>query len=342
MKYLQYIKEYLQQADKIYFKPNLLSEDEKKIILNITHSDEYTRLLSDWYYHMKKHLFKDKSEDKYFNSYLHDFYKNLKEYKSDIFPIGSIENMFSDNAKIYKRNLQDFSYFTKDNGLHVFNLFCILRNRHLLITEYNKLPNLAKRNIKEKSETIHNENIAKDYYEKLVHINKLLSNMPAKIKDKAMKKAFTSKNDLKKIENIIQVFSYGVTSIDSDDFDIDDFVANISDDLDVDIIQHDKNVLVLKINSQDAMSYIANLSNWCFIYDSGYWEQYSGRDGYIYLIIDLNFDISNARFMLCLVESGDVYVSTNVPLNDLEEFQDNPIDDNVYLQSIGVDLKLIK
>ena len=29
MKYLQYIKEYLQQADKIYFKPNLLSEDEK-------------------------------------------------------------------------------------------------------------------------------------------------------------------------------------------------------------------------------------------------------------------------------------------------------------------------
>ncbi len=340
MKYLQYIKEYLQQADKIYFKPNLLSEDEKKIILNITHSDEYTRLLSDWYYYMKKHLFKD---DKYINIWLHDCYKYLKEYKSDIFPIGSVDDMFSKNAKIEKRNIQDFSYFTKDNGLHIGHLFFILKERHTLLLEYNKLPSLAKRNVKEKSQIIYNEYQIKDFHEKLVHINKLLSNMPAKIKDKAMKKAFTSKNDLKKIENIIQVFSYGVTSIDSDDFDIKDFIENISDDLDVDIIQYvEDDILVLKVNSQDAMSYIANLSNWCFIYDSEYWEQYSGNDGYIHIIIDLKLDISDARFMLCLVEYGNVYVSTNVPLNDLEEFQDNPIDDNVYLQSIGVDLKLIK
>jgi len=343
MKYLQYIKEYLQQAEKIYFKPNLLSNDDKKIILDITKGDEYTRLLSDWYYHVITHLFKDRKKDeKFINTWIHDFYKYLKEYKSDIFPVGIIENRFKDNPKIHKKNIQDFSYFTKNNELHIFNLFSILENRHLLISEYNKLPNLAKRNIKEKSDIIYNEYIAKDYYEKIRDINNILSRMPIKVKERAIKKAFTSKNNIKKMSDIIRVFANGITNIDSEYFDLDDFISDISNDLGVDIIQHDKEVLVLKVNNQESMSYIANLSDWCFIYDDVYWDEYSRRRGYIYLVIDLSLDISDARFMLCIVDTGEVYVSTNLPLNDLEEFQDNPIGDYEYLEQIGVKTELLK
>ena len=46
--------ENLQQADKIYFKTGLLTEEEKDVILKITGGDAYTKLVVDWAYQLTK------------------------------------------------------------------------------------------------------------------------------------------------------------------------------------------------------------------------------------------------------------------------------------------------
>ena len=48
------LRENLQQADKLYFNSGRLTPEDKQMILSITHGDAYTRLLSDWVYHLKK------------------------------------------------------------------------------------------------------------------------------------------------------------------------------------------------------------------------------------------------------------------------------------------------
>ena len=49
MKYLHYFNENIQLADKVYFKPNILTPNQKDLILSITHGDFYTKALCDIY-----------------------------------------------------------------------------------------------------------------------------------------------------------------------------------------------------------------------------------------------------------------------------------------------------
>lgn len=46
--------ENLQLANKVYFNTGKLTEEDKNIILNITNGDNYTKIISDFYYEMKK------------------------------------------------------------------------------------------------------------------------------------------------------------------------------------------------------------------------------------------------------------------------------------------------
>ena len=43
------LNENLQLADKIYFKTGILNEDDKQEIINITHGDNYTKIIADFY-----------------------------------------------------------------------------------------------------------------------------------------------------------------------------------------------------------------------------------------------------------------------------------------------------
>ena len=42
--------ENIQLADKLYFNNNKLSQEDKDIILNITHGDNYTKIVTDFYF----------------------------------------------------------------------------------------------------------------------------------------------------------------------------------------------------------------------------------------------------------------------------------------------------
>ena len=55
----QMLNENIQLADKVYFKTGKLSEDDKEIILSITNGNNYTKLISDFYYYLKKESFNE-------------------------------------------------------------------------------------------------------------------------------------------------------------------------------------------------------------------------------------------------------------------------------------------
>ena len=50
---MKYLYEYKQLADKIYFKTNQLSDEDKKFIYSITKGDNTTKIISDIYFNYK-------------------------------------------------------------------------------------------------------------------------------------------------------------------------------------------------------------------------------------------------------------------------------------------------
>jgi hypothetical protein len=58
--YIRLIKEYKEQADKIYFKTGKLDESDRLIVLSITSGDNYTKFIADCLYRYKGSTVKGK------------------------------------------------------------------------------------------------------------------------------------------------------------------------------------------------------------------------------------------------------------------------------------------
>ena len=111
--------------------------------------------------------------------------------------------------------------------------------------------------------------------------------------------------------------------------------------VDADLIQNSNNILVIKVNDNEAMQTIGCSSLWCFSRPNseGFWDSYASL-GYVFVIFDFNQDTDSALFMMVLLpDSGAVYSSTNIPIEEIGEDIDYGYS---YLKEIGVDLNLIE
>ena len=334
MKNLLYIKEYLQQAEKLYFKNNVLNEEDKENILSITKGDNFTRLMSDWYYYCKTYLFrsgfnfKDRAEQEFING----MYKYLKTYNRSIFPVG--------NPQGNELKLEDFNE-TSEYYTHVLDLYTMLNFREQAIEILNKLPSVAKRNLTDIRKVVKGEWHMKEMYGNLSRIYKHYKYLKGKQQDKAIKKAFKSGNDIKSAEHVMSAFAMGVNGNLDDDFDIND-VLEVIEDLNIDILQKDKNVVVLRVNDYQSMMNLSGLVSWCFNYDEGYFDMYSKPYDYIIIVMDLSKEPTNAEFLLYYNQStDDVWASTNVTISELDGYED-VVDGRTYLSEIGVDLSVLE
>ena len=104
-----------QLADKVYFKTGKLSEDDKKIILSITNGNNYTKLISDFYYYLKQGLFNQ-----------NELIKTLKQLYDDVLN--------------YNKNVYPIIGYDVFNPSNVSEIINGLQKRRKVIEEIRKLP----------------------------------------------------------------------------------------------------------------------------------------------------------------------------------------------------------
>jgi hypothetical protein len=328
------LAENLQQADKIYFKTGLMSPDDRENILSITGGDGWTRLVADWYYHvMKVWKSSDFNRDK---KMIQEFYDDLKNYNKNVFPV--------------EFDLQEYNAQENERGKHILDLFSQLRERRYAVNELRKLPAIALRNFKDLIRTPNksrSEYYYKDLADKLRELNKFIELLPkpgrfddeevaARKEERRnifMNKIFASKNTLEDMVKIAQQFAYAFNTNEGEEIEREQVIDNLQY-IEAELVQDTGKVLVIKVNDQEAMEKLGCMSAWCFARPGAqsYWETYTDNLGYCYVIFDFSKDTFDSRFLMTYLPNGALYVSTNVPVEDIGEK-----DAEEYLQSIGVD-----
>lgn len=322
-----FLRENLQQADKLYFKSGKLTPQDRELVLSITNGDNYTRLVSDWLYHLTK-IWKEDSNSVTVKKFLPDFYQYLKTYDKNVFPVAY--------------NLEDYSALTNDNNKHILELFSCLKERETAIKQLSKLPSIGRRNLGSLIRTPQNSEYGfKDVAEKLSNLNKQIERLPKNSEkyDSILNKIFNSKNSLKDMVETAEHFVNAFNQY-TEDISKEDIIEHL-DYIDADLIQNSNNILVIKVNDYEAMQTIGCSSLWCFSRPNSesFWDDYA-RLGYVFVIFDFNRDTDDALFMMVLLPDTDtVYSSTNIPIEDIAEDIEYGY---TYLKKIGVDLNKIE
>jgi hypothetical protein len=282
----QLLNENLQLADKLYFKPGKLTQEDKDFILHITNGDNSTKLISDLYYEIKTHRW-DKKKD--FN-YLFDFHKQILEYNSNFFPI------------------KGFDIYNKTNNL-TFSLF---ENRKKILEEIKQLPSIALRNLKSDIRTPRDSDGFYKYENSLSYFlgqYSQLANRDEKLRKKIEQKMFKANitiDDLNNFadekENLLGGFKFTKNSI----------VKMIKEDYhgELQIIYSKDNIMVVEVSGPAGIKDIGCNSLWCFTYGNDNWKQWNiySENGFAYVIIDFLFKSDEAGFMHVLIKSLDEYL----------------------------------
>lgn len=90
------------------------------------------------------------------------------------------------------------------------------------------------------------------------------------------------------------------------------------------ILYNGNNVLVVKINSPEAIGYIGCSSQWCFASNpQAYWSRYTlGDDGFTTIVFNFNEEPSEPNAMVVVLEDGSVYNMYNQYMEDGSEYLD--------------------
>lgn len=278
------IEENIQLADKVYFKTNKLSKEDRDIILKITGGNNYTKLIADLYYYDLKNQISFNIDE--LKRKMHLLYNEIKNYNKNVFPIIGYD--------VYKPSKVDDLY----HGLEI---------RKDIINEIKKLPSFAIRNLKNdirKERTLdqifnyfNNLEIFMIYYSLLLNRDKEIQK---KILQKMFKGGNTTLEDLMKFVDDKENFIGGV------EFTKDD-VKKISEEEDFEIIYEQGGVMIVRVDSPDGIKAIGCNSLWCFTYGEGFdnaykqWNDYSYND-IVYVLIDFNLPSDSGDFMFVLIK----------------------------------------
>jgi len=314
------ISENIQLADKIYFKIKELSEEDKNLILKITNGDNYTKLISDIYFYLKKYPYKMNGIEKTMTEY----YNQLKNYDKNIFPINGFNNI--------------------DKVEEISKFVCCLDYREKLLKLYDQLPSIAIRNLKDDIKKPRDCNSFGDHQNDLdyfvTHLQ-LLSNKNEEAKNKIYQKMFKSNISL---EDLLRFVEEKENLIGGYDITKDEVLKLVSDNNDMELLFDKNNVLIVKVESPEAIKEIGCNSLWCFTYGTGFdsayrqWYNYS-TNNMVYVIIDFKKSIDDPDFMNVVIKPID-FKNKEEEINDEKiydlknEPQYNPIR---YLQdTIGI------
>jgi hypothetical protein len=308
----QSLKENIQLADKIYFKTDKLTDEDRDIILSITGGNNYTKIISDFYYALKY--------EQYYTSNISKttqlLYNEIKNYNKNVFPIIGYD-----------------VYYPSE----VYNLISSLETREKIIKEISKLPSIAIRNLRNDIRKERHVNELKDYLHNIEYFMfhyAFLANRSDEVKIKILNKMFknnTTLDDLMRFTDEKANFIGGV------DFTKDD-IKKLSEQEDFEIIYEQGEVMIVRVDSPEGIKAIGCNSLWCFTYGSGFdqayrmWSNYSYND-IVYVIIDFKEKSDSDSFMHVLIkplinDNGKLIKYSNEDVDDYPIF--NMSNENYY------------
>lgn len=352
------LAENFQLADKYYFKSGKLSQKAKEAILGITHSDQYTKIITDFYYQTlqdeikttkwrmagysdkKAKTIKYAPPDDYLTSDaiegLQEMYEQLKYYDKNVFPIEGLD--------IY-------------NPKSIENLMSALDSRHTIIKQLNKIPSVYLRNLKNEIRKVRNHSDLYKLREQIKDLGRTMDKieeLDPKKKEKLFQKAFSSNSNIENAIRILETYyRYFAESGESKE-DVLEKISYFPNE--AKIVQKHGNVWVVEIKSSEAMQEVGCGALWCFVTDrtSKYWNDYEKLTGKVYIIFDFSKPVDDLRRKMTLApdinQSEDenkeyglmwnVYNASNDQMgssgfNDDEETEDDGI---WYLGTIGVNV----
>lgn len=277
VKFGEYIFEYLQLADKLYFKTDKLSKQEKNLILSITNGDYYTKILCDLYLYLT-------TQNIWLNEplkvELKDLYYQLVNYNKNVFPIK-------------KFNIEKI----------VDNLYFSLKERKKILDIIKDFPSVAIRNLKNDIRLERDFGELSDYLKKLEYLYSqlaYLNNRTDNIKYKILKKLFKSNRN---IDDLINFVEEKENLLGGEEL-TKEHIITIINEYKLKIIFEKDNIMVIEVDSADAIKKIGCNSLWCFTYGDGYnvdWENYS-TNNIVYVIINFSLKSDNEDFMYVLLK----------------------------------------
>jgi hypothetical protein len=301
------LRENLQQAEKIYFKPGKLSDNAKEIILKMTNGDPYTKLIADMYYA------KLINSNDLGQSVLKDIDRN------------SIENNKSQNDILDNNSLKDLQLLHKDLITYNKNVFPIkgfningvdnihyfmsaLKQRRLILKMFNELPSIASRNMKEDIRKERTYPELQSYRSDLEYFTAYygqLSNRDEAARKKIEDKMFINGITLDKLLRFAEDKENMVGGTEFTRNKIKQIVKE--DGYDLNIIYDKNNKMIVEVNGPEGIKKIGCNSLWCFTYGSGFdsayrnWNNYSTND-LVYVLINFNESSDSKDFMYVLIK----------------------------------------
>jgi len=278
----QYLKENIQLANKYYFNTGKLSDQDKDLIIKITSGDNYTKIISDFYFYLKENPFITQEG---LSKEIKLLYNDVINYNSNVYPLIGYDIF----------NLSDIS-----QTLHG------LKSRRKIIELINKLPSISKRNLKNdiRVERTHSE--IKKYLDDLeyfmVHFQ-YLSNRDKEIQLKILKKMFKTNTTL---DDLMEFVDQKANFIGGVEFTKED-IKKLSESQDLEIIYEKDDIMIAEVYSPDGIKEIGCNSLWCFTYGSGYGDAYRdwsshSHNNIVYVLIDFREKSDSEEFMHVLIK----------------------------------------
>ena len=306
---MKYLYEYKQLADKIYFKTNQLSDEDKKFIYSITKGDNTTKIISDIYFNYKDLWLFDKIKEN-----LPNIHQQLLNYNPNVFPI------------------TDFDIINSNNEKYIYNT---LVDRQELIDNLKNLPSFAIRNLKTEirkprdNQEMHR--YAQDFSYFMSQIS-MLNNRNEETRNKIYKKIFKSGSTLKTLLRFSDDKENLLGGVDYTKQYVYDLIKESEYEEDMSIIFEENDVMVIKIESAEAIKKIGCNSLWCFTYgEDNYktWYNYS-YNGVVYVIINFKLPFDDTEFMHVLIKPLKSEKFYNKEKNEHEIPLFNMSNDNYY------------
>lgn len=279
------LTENVQLADKVYFKTGKLSPEDKQTVMNITNGDNYTKAIADALYYVKEH----------------NIYSN---------PARELKSLY-DQITTYNKNVFPIKGFTDVNNTNISNLLFAFQNRGKIIEEFKKLPSTASRNLKADIRQERDSNELERYLhltEYLVAHISYISNRDEKTQNKIFQKMFKNGVTMDQLVDFVEDKQnlLGGTTVTKNEI----LKVVKENDQDMKIVYQSGKIMVVRVESPEAIKNIGCTSLWCFTYGTGFdqayrqWNNYSTNDT-VYVIIDFGQPSDSSDFMHVVIKPLD-------------------------------------
>jgi hypothetical protein len=280
------LNENQQLADKLYFNTGKLNTNQKETVLSITNGDNYTKFIADcFYYAIENNVYSNPVKE------IRRIYEIIKNYNKNVFPIVGL------SGDINKVNGADFIY--------------PLETRAKIIELFKQLPSIATRNLKAEIrqerdiKQLNNYHHLTEYL--LTHIS-LITNRDEATQNKIIQKMFKNGVTMDALVDFVEDKQNLLGGAKVTRNEILKVVEENS--YDMKIVYEKGKIMVVRVESPQAIKNIGCTSLWCFTYGTGFdnayrqWNNYSTNDT-VYVIIDFGQSSDASDFMHVVIKPID-------------------------------------